>query len=92
MVDVTVTNTQIEDIDIPKALPEDPDPLPKRQVTPNFLANKIQNNISAWKEVVPLKVFKMLKHGIILPLFSKSGHSVESTRRPIFAYFFNRPM
>ena len=52
VVDVSVTDPQIEDIDIPKAFPEDPDPLRKRQAPPNFLANRIQNNISAWKEVV----------------------------------------
>ena len=72
VVDVPISDLPLEDIDSPEALPEVPDRLPKRQVLPNLLANKIQNKISAWKEVVPPKVFNMLKHGIILPLLSKS--------------------
>ena len=70
--DVQISDFLLEDKDSPEAPSEVPDLLPKRQVPPNLLASKIKDNISAWKEVVPPRIFNMLNHGIILPLLHKS--------------------
>ena len=49
-----------------------PDLSHKRQVLTNLLSNKVKNNLPTWKEVVPPKIYNVLKNGIILPLLNKS--------------------
>ena len=46
--------------------------LPKKQLIINLQENEINNNIAAWKEVVPNKIFNVFKNGFILPLLHKS--------------------